>query len=205
MGQYAAPETSAISHRSSAKDKQKTFEPAPHRPLLLLDDSRASPSLRGCSAGRARRCRCRCEAARCAVKRGGGGGAPPTPRSANRSPTPAPLRRALFRRRAPPLEGAEWAMNRGGWAKNAVVWSTCRRYIVHGLALRELSRQLLPGGLPRRPSSRADRRILRRASSLQATWIDQVSYARSVLLPKKPISQKLNEFFSHGRRVGVSG
>ena len=58
-------------------------------------------------------------------------GRTPTPRSANRSPTPAPLRRALFRRRAPPLEGAEWAMKRGGWAKNAVVWSTCRRYIVH--------------------------------------------------------------------------
>ena len=66
-------------------------------------------------------------------------------RSANRSPTPAPLRRALFRRRAAPLEGAEWAMKRGGWAKNAVVWSTCRRYIVHGLALRELQRQPLPG------------------------------------------------------------
>ena len=132
-----------------------------------LRSARASPSLGGCSAGRARRCRRQYEAARSAVKRGGGGGAPPTPRSANRSPTPAPLRRALFRRRAPPLEGAEWAMNRGGWAENAVVWSTCRRYIVHSLALRELSRQLLPGGLPRRPSSRAD--MLRITPS---KWLD---------------------------------
>ena len=99
----------------------------PHRPPLLLDISRASPSLGGCSAGRARRCRCRCEAARSAVKRGGGGGAPPTPRSANRSPTAAPLRRALCRRRAAPSEGAGWAMERGGWSKNAAVWPTHRR------------------------------------------------------------------------------
>ena len=46
-----------------------------------------------------------------------------------------------------------WAVKRGGWAKNAVVWSTCRRLNVHGLALRELSRQLLPGLLGARLES----------------------------------------------------
>ena len=62
-------------------------------------------------------------------------------RSTTCAPTPASLRRALLRRRGAPFQGAEWAMKRGGWSKNAVVWATRRRYNGLGLLLRELSRQ----------------------------------------------------------------